>query len=148
MVDKTTPMLVYVDRWHTTTNIQNLKGVCLNKLIYRNDNDNTRDGFLAFQFTDKECDKVLIFYHAQSCCEKVYLEDVCGDLNDLLGAPLLEANMVSNKGNNDRYGGNTNVWTFYNLATIKGSVQLKFYGTSNGYYSEEVDVRVVKLIDY
>ena len=34
-------------------------------------------------------------YHMQDCCESVYLEDVIGDVDDLLGHPLLEAEEVT-----------------------------------------------------
>ncbi len=84
------------------------------------------------------------FYHSQDCCESVYIEDICGDLNDLVGAPLLVAEEVSDYDAEPRYEGEESyTWTFYKFATRKGYVDVRWYGTSNGYYSESVSVEFV-----
>ena len=99
------------------------------------------------QFTDGSCGDELIFetetekfifYHEFRCCENVFLEDITGDLNDLVGVPLLLAEERSEDGKCE-YG--TCLWTFYEFRTVKGSVTVRWFGESNGYYSESVDFR-------
>ncbi len=77
-------------------------------------------------------------YHSQDCCESVHLDDINGDLDDLLGSTILQADESSSDGtghNNCESG----TWTFYKFATIKGYITLKWFGESNGYYSEGVN---------
>ena len=88
-------------------------------------------------------DTYVYLFHEQVCCEEVYIDDICGDLNDLVGEQLLVAEEVSvdspAKNNyNDSY-----TWTYYRFSTKKGDVTVKWYGTSNGHYSESVNVEIV-----
>lgn len=81
------------------------------------------------------------FYHEQDCCEVVSIEDVNGDWADLIGAPLLVADERSEHGE----CGESSTWTFYTFRSVKGSVDVRWYGQSNGYYSERVDIVFGKL---
>ena len=103
--------------------------------------ENLNDEELRLYLTDFN---YVRFYHDQDCCESVYIEDICGDLNDLVGSPLLEAEEVTSYEAEPKYEGEESyTWTFYRFRTRKGSVTVRWYGSSNGYYSESVSVSVV-----
>lgn len=99
-------------------------------------------------------------YHEQDCCEGVSIDDINGDLQDLIGSPItLAEKKVSNEHTPERqaekdkekadalakdeyyYDSDESfTWTFYKLATIKGYVDIRWFGSSNGYYSESVEL--------
>lgn len=129
---------------------------------------------LMFICSDKS---VYRMFHSQNCCEHVSIEDICGDLKDLLNSPILIAESrksdsssdieVSEEKNDsewedDGYEGHEGTytsiidggkillsdekhsdneccqWTFYRIGTMKGTVTIRWCGTSNGYYSTDV----------
>jgi len=83
--------------------------------------------------------RTFMLYHSKDCCESVVIEEVAGDYADLVGTPILLAEEASST---DCPPGsqaiNSDTWTFYKLRTIKGSVDIRWHGSSNGYYSERV----------
>jgi hypothetical protein len=85
-------------------------------------------------------ERQFVMYHCQDCCESVNIEDIAGDLEDLIGSPILFAEESSNSDQGPgEYCDDCYTWTFYRIGTVKGTVVIRWYGTSNGYYSESVD---------
>jgi hypothetical protein len=80
--------------------------------------------------------KEYVLFHEQDCCENVTLEDECGDWADIIGNPLLISDERIVTGEED-YGDSWTA-TFYEFATIRGTMTLRWHGMSNGYYSEAV----------
>lgn len=97
------------------------------------------DDYIEFATSKGERYKM---YHSQDCCESVYIEDINGDLKDLIGVPILKAEETTSdthpEGKVMEYADDSFTYTFYHLATIKGYVTIRWYGSSNGYYSESV----------
>lgn len=86
--------------------------------------------------------------HQQDCCESVEVEDVCGDVADLIGT-VIEARQETNdithpEGKVFDYQPDSFTWTFYIIQTNKGAVTIRWLGESNGYYGEEVDVELLE----
>lgn len=97
---------------------------------------NCDDRIVSFQNQDT----TIHMYHNQSCCETVAVEEIIGDLEDLMNSPILRAEERTEDGKSS-YG--KALYTFYEIATIKGSVTIRWLGESNGYYGVSVCIRDV-----
>ena len=122
----------YYDRYR---DVSELKGKTLSSIENRGDE-------LVFTTTEGE---VYRMYHEQDCCESVYIEDIVGDLEDLVGSEILRAeesmdlfDVIRDSEKEPEHTDESFTWTFYKFATRKGYVDIRWYGTSNGYYSESV----------
>ena len=104
----------------------------INVYNYRNDH------YIVFHMKDGE---IYVLYHMQECCEEVYLADIIGNLDNLIGRPITMAEVSNNNFNPPEHKEDyeTHTWTFYKLATVRGYVTIRWCGISNGAYSEEVD---------
>jgi hypothetical protein len=93
-------------------------------------------------FTTAEGSKYKM-YHSQNCCESVTVEDICGSLQELVGSPIIQAEESESaewpEGVPKSEYEESYTWSFYRLATAKGQVVIRWFGSSNGYYSESVD---------
>lgn len=99
---------------------------------------------IKFQISDGS---TYLLFHEQDCCERVVIEDICGDLDDLIGSPITLAEESTSHSHPEDFTreevDDSFTWTFYKLATVKGYVTIRWFGESNGYYSESV--KFIKL---
>ncbi|MBF0553653.1 MAG: hypothetical protein HQK96_03765 [Nitrospirae bacterium] len=110
----------------------------IGKILVAIENKNTE-----LVFTTSEGDSFML-HHDQDCCERVCINDIEGDLNNLIGQPILQAQESTNsKEPRPSEYSKSFTWTFYKLATIKGYVTIRWLGESNGYYSESVSFKKV-----
>ncbi len=76
----------------------------------------------------------LLMRYEQECCADCSIDDFDGDVDDIIGTPIVVAEeRTSNASTNET---DSATWTFYLIRTIKGTVDIKWLGESNGYYSE------------
>ena len=96
--------------------------------------------FIKFFDCEGNC---YIFYHDIECCEQVYIDDICGDLDDLLFTAILKSEMISSEMSEDELNqkeayNEWGEWYFYKLDTIKGGVTLRWCGISTNYSTKVV----------
>lgn len=99
-----------------------------------------------------ECGREYLFYHESDCCETVELEDFECDVEDLVGAVIISAEISTNGGvegddNPPKKHSESWTWSFYKIETTKGELWMRWLGESNGYYSERVNFAIVSSED-
>lgn len=96
---------------------------------------------VTIKFTDGSC---LKFYHQQDCCETVLLEDF-----DITPEWLIDSKIISIEERISRSEEGVKplndwtesyTWSFYVIKTSSSTMILRWYGESNGWYSETVDI--------
>ena len=93
-----------------------------------------------FQILTDDC--VYAFYHQQDCCESVYLTQVDGISDKLIGSRIVIAEEVVDEKDTE-YGHIT--WTFYKIGTNKGMIDFRWQGESDGGYSEIVNLVKIEV---
>ncbi len=90
-------------------------------------------------------DRLFRMCHHQDCCEHVVVESVTGNLADMLGEKVINAVENSNSDEAPRsLGDESYTWTTYTIRTQSATVVIRWYGVSNGCYSEAVDFQEIK----
>ena len=93
-----------------------------------------------FQILTDDC--VYAFYHEQSCCEYVWLTQVDGISDKIIGSRIVIAEVVVDE---KSVAGGSITWSFYKIGTNKGMIDFRWQGESNGYYSESVDLIKIEV---
>ena len=125
------------ERYRNSCDIKDMVGKKITGIYYDED---------YFQIRTDDC--VYAFYHEYDCCESVWLTQVDGISDKIIGSRIVIAEVVTKTGedgviNTDEY--NSATWTFYKIGTNKGIIDFRFQGESNGYYSETVDLIKISL---
>ena len=93
-----------------------------------------------FQIRTDDC--VYAFYHEQDCCESVWLTQVDGISDKIIGSRIVIAEVVTDEKDTE-YGHIT--WSFYKIGTNKGMIDFRWQGESDGGYSEIVNLVKVEV---
>jgi hypothetical protein len=127
--------------WRRRVPIEEMVGCVFTDIKSNMDDGEAFHGWHCYDYTEQLFflgEKSFYMKHDQQCCEKVLIEEIIGHLPDLIGTPILRAEERSSEG--ERLFGSAVEWTFYELATINGSVTIRWRGASNGYYGTSVEL--------
>lgn len=80
--------------------------------------------------------RVFLMTHFNLCCESVDIEEIHGELSDLVGGRVVDAYCATG----DSEAGQ---WTFYRISTERATVSIRWWANDN-YYSVDVHFVVAK----
>ena len=110
----------------------------IGKTLTKVETDNTDE--IIFHCSDGTKYKMC---HYQDCCESVEIEEIHGDLNGLIGDPIIMFDEIEKE---DENGPDDEcLWTFYKIATVNETVTIRWYGSSDEYYSVGVDFEQIEV---
>lgn len=127
----------FLYRLNNRCSIDELVGKVVRGLAYDED---------YFQILTDDC--IYIFYHEYDCCEYVWLTQVDGISDKIIGSRIVIAEVVTKSGDDgviDTDECDSVTWSFYKIGTNKGMIDFRFQGESNGYYSETVDLIKIEV---
>lgn len=117
------------------------------------DNINILTGLTLEKFEVESNERILIqasgrkfvMYHSQDCCETVVIDSIDGKPERAIGEQIIDATEHTNrdKPKDEDYNPESFTWTYYTIRTQSETIVIRWYGTSNGYYSEAVDFEEV-----
>jgi hypothetical protein len=73
-----------------------------------------------------ECGREFHLLQVDPYCNLISIESISGDPESLLGSPILRAEETTSNEDPKDEGDASFTWTFYELATIKGSLTIKW----------------------
>lgn len=129
IIDTKKKLNTALGQWHK---MDQLQGKTFSKI------EGMEEGSKEVIFYNEEDVASYKMFHYQDCCESVYLCTVDGDVEDLIGCEIIEADCVCSEYEPDDNG--LAAYTFYKFRTKKGYVTLRWNGESNGWYSVDVEI--------
>src|ERR1700722_6515810 len=125
-------------------NVIVLEGKILTSVVKRESDDH-------ITFTTME-GKEYVMYHSQDCCECVRIYDIKGELSDLTTPEIksVKEDILREKDQwpkdvKEEYDPESFTWTIFKFKMKNDKrVVIRWLGTSNGYYNEDVSFAEIK----
>ena len=87
-----------------------------------------------------ESGRTLKFHHYRECCESVEIENTEGNWLRIIGRPIVKTDYILERSDDDNPMVNSWTRTTLIFCTDRHTVTTVWFGESNGYYGEEIEI--------